>query len=619
MATTQLFEINGLIDTSENVLSNINLLANSSGCFISWDPNIGQWSVILNTTSSSIKSFNDSNILGEINVSGSGINEMYNSVSVVFPNKDTRDTTDIINLEIDSADRFPQELDNRLEISLPTVNDPVQAAHIASRELKQTRLDKIIEFRANYEANSIRAGDLIDVTNTVLDYTNKLFRVIQVDEEDTDDGNLLFSIVAQEYDPDVYTQTGLTYEYRSNFTGIKSKVMNADIDAKDDYAFGNQMGRLLAANLGLGLLRSLFKSNDGTETNEQELVFADTNTQELMEAGAKRPDLTHAEPASSTICSGTPVTLTASHECDVCFLTTPNYSYPYTISGCSAGEVNVPLEGNVKTSGATATFTFTPTVDTQKNITVTFGNNSTVFDVSPAPTKYAATVTPTSSSITEGDTITSVDITTVNINDSETINYAITGSASGKVSSPALTGTVTITSNAGSLGPIVTTDNSLYNEAEELIITFTYSGEPTDYCGISSNSTTIAVANNDTTGPITPDISKPGDFDCDYVQVPVIWCGTFDADTQYLKSITVKKYAFLPKAPVGGVAVPTAITVTNPGTASAALSITTTENIDNVTGAGGAQIDVITTFDPLPSGGDTLITGTTSTFAGYWD
>jgi hypothetical protein len=97
-----------------------------------------------------------------------------------------------------------------------------------------------------------------------------------------------------------------------------------------------------------------------------------------------------------------------------------------------------------------------------------------------------------------------------------------------------------------------------------------------------------------------------------------MWCGTFDADTQRLKSISVKKTAFLPLSPAGGTAVPTTLSVTNPGESSAAISIDSTVNIDPVTGAGGAQIDVITAFDPLPTGGDTLLTGTISTFNGYW-
>lgn len=618
MANRTQFEINGVIDTNNNVLDNLNTLANAAGCFLTWDPNEGQWVVILNTTSGSIKSFDDSNILGDINVNGTGLTELFNAVSAKFPNKDTRDTIDVVELTTPDADRFEEEINNTLEITLPYTNDPVQAQYIAARELKQSRLDLIIEFASNFEANTLKAGDVIDVTNSALEFTNKLFRVVQVEETDEDDGNLIFNILAQEYDADIYTVNNLEYDYRSNFTGIKSVVFNEEIAANDDVDFGNQMARLLAANLGAGLLRSLFTSDPDTgEVLTQELEFADEDTQALMEAGAKKPNLTHDDAVTTTICSGSTVTLTADHDCEVCFLETPNYSYPYTITGATASEVDIELEGTITTAGANATLEFTPNVEDQKSITVTFGGNSTVFDVAPAPEKYATNVTATSTTITEGDTITSVDVTTEGIDDADTINYAITGSASGKVSSPALTGTVTITSDAGSLGPIVTTDDSAYNEDQDLIVTFSYTGEPSDYCGVSVDSVTITVENNATTGPLPDDANEDDDYTCEYAYVPVVWCGRFDAVNQYMKSVTVREYARLPVAATGGTAVPLTVSVTDGGTASAAISIDSTVNIDTSNRAGGALYYIITSFDTPPSGGNTIITGSTVSARGY--
>ena len=619
MANRTQFEINGALDTNNNVLDNLNTLANAAGCFLTWDPNKGQWVVILNTTSNSIKSFSDSNILGDINVSGSGLTELFNAVSAKFPNSDTRDTIDVVELTTPDADRFEEEIDNTLEITLPYTNDPVQAQYIAARELKQSRLDLIIEFASNFEANTLKAGDVIDVTNSALEFTNKLFRVIQVEETDEDDGNLIFSILAQEYDADIYTVNNLQYDYRSNFTGIKSEVFNEEKDANDDVDFGNQMARLLAANLGAGLLRSLFTSDEDTgEVLTQELEFADEDTQALMEAGAKKPNLTHSDAVGTTICSGSPVTLTADHDCEVCFLETPNYSYPYTITGATADEINIELEGTITTAGANASLEFVPTVTTQKSITVTFGGNSTVFDVAPAPTKYPSNVTATSTTITEGDTITSVDVTTVGIDDADTINYAITGSASGKVSSPALTGTVTITSNAGSLGPIVTTDDSAYGADEDLLVTFSYTGEPSDYCGVSVDSVSITVENNATTGPLPDDADEDDDFMCQFVEVPLVYCGRFDAVTQRLKSVDVLQTIRLPVPPVGGISVPLTVSVTDGGTTSAAISIDSTATVEpSGIGASGFTVEVITAFDPVPAGGDTLITGTTTTLQGY--
>lgn len=626
MATTSQFKINGLINTSENVLDNLNELANVSGCYLTWDPSQGKWIVLLNTTSSSVKSFNDSNIIGEINVGGTGVNELYNSVIARFPNKNTRDTVDVIQLTVPTADRFAQEINNVLELEIPIVNEPVQAAYIASRELKQSRLDKIIEFRSNFEANTVRAGDVIDITNDALDFTGKLFRVIQIDEEDEDDGNLIFSITAQEYDPNVYDPnsginnangtSGLTYEYTSNFTGIKSKLLSEELDLKDDISAGKQIGGLLAANAALGLINSLFSVDEETGAIINEGKFADPDIEKAISSVSK--PTASVGGSVDDLCSGSPVTISVGHDCESCFFDNPQFDYAYTITGVSAGEVDVPLTGTLTTSGTTAaTLVVTPTVATEKTMTITVGSESTVVTVKPAPTEYVQNVVASPSTIQEGAS-TTVTITTVGYSNGTTLNYTIGGNGSPKVSSPALTGTVTINSNTATLN-ITTTDDSAYNTSESINVTV---GDSLDNpCVISNNVETITLTNNAATGPtsdLPPGTPKPGDFQCEYVEVPIIWCGTFDVDTQRLKSISVKKTAFLPLSPVGGTAVPTSLSVTNPGEETAAISIDSTVNIDPVTGAGGAQIDVITSFDSPPGGGDTLLTGTISTFNGYW-
>ena len=629
MASLDQFKINGLINTSNNVLDNLNELANVSGCYLTWDPQQGKWIVILNTTSSSVRAFDDSNIIGEINVGGTGVNDLYNSVVATFPNKDTRDTTDQIQLTVPTADRFAQEIDNVLNIEIPIVNEPVQAAYIASRELKQSRLDKIIEFRANFEANTVRAGDVVDITNSALDFTGKLFRVIQIEEEDEDDGNLIFSITAQEYDANIYDPTvgvnnssggtGLTYEYRSNFTGIKSKLLSEELDLKDDISAGKQMAGLLAANAALGLINSLFTVDEDTGAIINEGKFADPDIEKAIGSIAKPTGGAVTKSASVTdVCSGAPVTFSLESSCESCFFDNPTFDYPYTITGVSAGEVDVPLTGNIQIVGTTpGSLVITPTVSADKTMTVTVDGEATVINVKPAPTEYVQNVLASPTSIQEGAS-TTVTVTTVGYANGTTLNYTIGGNGSPKVSSPSLTGTVTINSNSATLN-ITTTDDSAFNASESLNVTV--GDSLSNPCVISNNVETITLTNNVTTGPtsgLPPSTPKDADFACAYVEVPIMWCGTFDADTQRLKSISVKKTAFLPLSPAGGTAVPTTISVTNPGESSAAISIDSTVNIDPVTGAGGAQIDVITAFDPLPTGGDTLLTGTISTFNGYW-
>jgi hypothetical protein len=621
MATINRSEINGIIDTSKSVLENLNTLATAAGAFLTWDPIQGKWNVIANEEGTSTHSFNDSNIIGAISISGSGINELYNSVTINFPHKDLRDAVDTIELSIDSSDRYPQEVDNVLNLSLTCVNDPVQAQLIATRELKQNRVDKIIQFTTDFNANGLKAGDLIDVTSDEYDFSSKLFRIIQIDEEDDDSGVLGFGITALEYDADVYSTAGLTREYRTERTGVVPEINNEAIATSKDIDIGKQIGGLLAANAALGLINSLFTVDEETGAIINEGKFADEDIQNAVSSISK-PSATNGNltvsKSADDICDGTSVTFTIQSTCESCFFNNPQFTYDYEITGVLDDGIDVPLEGTLTTTGTTAT-TLVATINhgqsSTQTITFTCGGTSVSVDVHAEPDEYVVEVVATSNTITEGDSV-SVTVNTFGYDNGTNLNYTISGSAASKVTSPALTGTVTLSSDTASLN-IVTADDSAYNADESLTVVIgTASTNP---CVVSSNSTTITVENNDTTGPITPDVPKPGDTTCEYVQVPVIWCGTFDADTQYLKSVSVRKYAYLPVAPTGGTAVPTSLSVTNPGESSAAISIDSTVNIEpGGLGMGGAQIDVITSGFTALGGGDTTITGTISTLNGYW-
>jgi len=256
---TPRFEINGVISTDKTVMQNLNSLCTSAGCWMTYDIALGKWSVIINGTGTSVAAFTDSNIMGGINISGSGINELYNAVTIEFPHKDLRDQTDYIDLEIASADRYPNELDNRLNISLDSINDPIQAQYIATAELKQSRVDKIIEFRTDYTRLGLKAGDLIDITSEQYGYTSKVFRILKMEEADEE--GLVISITALEYDAAVYDTTGLIRKERNKKTGIVPKDANEAITASDAVNTGNQFNQALnngAASLALGALTPFY-------------------------------------------------------------------------------------------------------------------------------------------------------------------------------------------------------------------------------------------------------------------------------------------------------------------------------------------------------------------------
>ena len=226
-----LFQINGVVDTNKTAMQNLTMLANACGCWVTYDIAEGRWSVIINEDSSPVAAFSDSNIIGGISISGSGINDMYNQGTIEFPHKDLRDQTDYIDLEVDAENRFPNELDNKLSMSLQCINDPVQAQYILNVEMKQSRLDKVISFRTDYTKVGLKAGDIITVTSDVYGYSGKRFRIITVTEED--DNGITISITAKEHDVSLYSTDGLTRKERKKKTGIVPKSANSALSGAD--------------------------------------------------------------------------------------------------------------------------------------------------------------------------------------------------------------------------------------------------------------------------------------------------------------------------------------------------------------------------------------------------
>jgi hypothetical protein len=233
--------------------------------------------VIINREGTSVASFNDSNILGAINISGTGVTELYNSAVITHPHKDLRDATDSITLTIDSAQRFENEIDNTLNIETDLVNHPVQAQYLASIELKQSRVDKIIEFRTDYSKIGLKAGDLIDITTNVYGYTAKMFRITKVVEQDNDDV-LTLSITALEYSDTVYdpasglTISTLTRAPKTKANGIKPISSNTSVIAANNGSTANGLTSFFSNPLALGalgipailsLLGSMSKVNSG--------------------------------------------------------------------------------------------------------------------------------------------------------------------------------------------------------------------------------------------------------------------------------------------------------------------------------------------------------------------
>lgn len=214
------YRINGVLSTDKTVMQNMEMICGACQSWLTYDISQGKWAVLINQPGNSSVSFNNSNIVGPISVQGTGLRDLYNSVRVEFPNLDLNDDLDFIEATIPAGDRNANEPDNTLTINLDLVNDPVMAESLGIIELKQSRVDRVIKFTTDYTHLGVQAGDLIDVTNSVLGYTNKVFRVISMAEQDAEDGGLNITITALEYDADVYNLDDIFRFERSNQNGL---------------------------------------------------------------------------------------------------------------------------------------------------------------------------------------------------------------------------------------------------------------------------------------------------------------------------------------------------------------------------------------------------------------
>jgi hypothetical protein len=622
----QPLNINGVVSTDKTALQNLNDLCTAAGAFLTFDVSQGKWAVIINTTGTSVKSFSDSNIIGSINVSETGVSELYNTCSLEFPHRDLRDQTDFVEVTIPSGDRYANEVDNTLNIQSNLINDPVQAQYIASVELKQSRLNKIITFTTDYTALGLKAGDLIDVTSTMYGYSSKVFRVTKLEEVDEEGINI--NITALEYDADIYSTSGLVAVEKTKKTGIQLKESNETIKELDDASVAGSIGRMIAANVGLGiantLLNKLFGRKQAVDANgnpiydangnpiySKQTKPADKSAEELDKvlAGAKKPALTTISAASS-MCEGATKTITAGHTCSVCLFTIPPLDYDYEITGISEGDIDIPLTGVVTVTNGSGTLTFTASEDFVSEgsgnevATINIGGKTTTVTIWDKVDYALVSATRNNPSITEGGSVI-VTLTATGTKANATIPYVISGTATGKVASPSLTGTVTTSSGTATL-TISTTDDSEYTGTQGLTITFgTSTGNP---CTTDVVSTSVTVLDNDTAPP-TP----PADTTCSYVSVPAVWCGQFDGTTNVLKGITVRKYVMLPVPQAGEATVFVPYECAVSGGA-----ITVVEEIEVAAASvscGGFPVRIITSFNSVPNKG--IITGTTTTLYGY--
>jgi len=269
------YTINGLLDTTQTVMQNLEAICAACNTWLTYDSIEGKWSFVVNQAGTAQAIFDDDNILGGINLSTAESGNFYNQCEVRYRNSELRDQEDYVFLETPANQRLANEPDNRLIIDAPLVNNQIQAQIIGLIELKQSRLEQIIEFTTDYSQIGLDAGDIVTVTNAVSGFNQRLFRVLRMTERE-ENNSIVIQVTAQEYNPAVYDLSDL-FEYISEkqdgvfvFNPLRdappitpfTQVVDENGEPVGDFGDFGELTGLLAGVAATGLINSLV--SDGT-------------------------------------------------------------------------------------------------------------------------------------------------------------------------------------------------------------------------------------------------------------------------------------------------------------------------------------------------------------------
>ena len=216
------YRFNGVLDTGQTVLSNIDLMMTCCDSWQAYQAATGYWQVVINKAISPSFSFDDNNIVGSITVGELDITQMVNQIEAKFNDSTNRDQAGYVNLQTPANLIYQNEPVNKFTVSYDLINNSVTAQYLANRTLEQNRLDLIVSFSTNYTGIQVNAGDVVTVTNSSYGWTNQQFRVMQVKESSLPDGSLGAAVQLIAYDANVYATGDITQYHPTPNSGLAS-------------------------------------------------------------------------------------------------------------------------------------------------------------------------------------------------------------------------------------------------------------------------------------------------------------------------------------------------------------------------------------------------------------
>ena len=206
-----IFDTNGVIDTSAKVLENVKDLI--KGCRGYLPYTAGKYHLIIETTGSASITLTENDILGGITIVGETMNEKYNRVIVNYIDPDENYQANTVQFPPidDSAEATADKhatmkaldtkvLEGQFDFS-KTITNYYQAQEMAEIILRRSRDAIKVSLKTSAEATNLSIGDIVGITHSSVGFSAKTFRVLglNLNEDHTVDLSLI------EHNDSIYT------------------------------------------------------------------------------------------------------------------------------------------------------------------------------------------------------------------------------------------------------------------------------------------------------------------------------------------------------------------------------------------------------------------------------
>lgn len=226
--TLKRFQFDGVLNTNQPVLTNIQLMATSCDCLVKYNEITGKWGVIVQQPTYTVAmALNDSNIVSGIQISPTDVSNSFNIAEVKYPDGSQQDSFASVTYDLavlKPSLLFPNEPINKQQITLQFVNNNVRVQLLANRFLESCRDDLQVQLTVSFKGIQLEAGDIVSVTSVNYGWSGKLFRVAKITERFADDGSVTAVLALLEFNPAVYDDKNITEFTPAPNTGLSSPL-----------------------------------------------------------------------------------------------------------------------------------------------------------------------------------------------------------------------------------------------------------------------------------------------------------------------------------------------------------------------------------------------------------